>query len=98
MAVKRVCHRHGLTYPAGERCPRCPAGNTSWSGNRDREAQRRFRATVLERDGHRCTACGATERLRACHVVPLAAAGSYETVNGITRCETCDRATDPHAR
>lgn len=65
---------------------------------RDRATQARFRRLVLERDGHACTDCGATHDLRACHIIPLHRGGSDDPSNGVTRCGSCDRATDPHAR
>jgi 5-methylcytosine-specific restriction protein A len=57
---------------------------------------------VLSRDAFTCQRCGLYDRsgkqLRACHIVPVAAGGSYDPSNGITRCKPCDKATDPHAR
>lgn len=91
----------------------CPkhrrTGNTSWSGTRDRVAQARFRAAVLERDGNRCTyieagvRCAETRDLRACHIKPLREFGvndprAYDPSNGATLCARHDKATDSYAR
>lgn len=81
-------------YPP--RPPRSPAGH--WSPARDRAAQARFRRQVLARDGNACTVCGSTIDLRACHLIPLSQGGTYDPSNGITRCKTHDRLTDPYAR
>ncbi len=75
-----------------------PISHTGWTPNRDRTAQARFRAAVLERDRYRCIDCGSPENLRACHTVPLAEGGGYHPDQGVTRCANCDRATDPYAR
>lgn len=84
-------------------CPahrRPPARNGSWSRNRDRSAQRRFRRQLIERDGEKCSTpgCPVTVGLRACHIVPLSEGGSYDPSNGVLRCRAHDRETDPHAR
>lgn len=92
-------------------CPHlrpCPthAGPTSgkpW-GTHDRAAQAAFRKAVLMRDGYRCMEMGCEHydptgrTLRACHITPRAQGGSDDLSNGRTRCETCDRKTDPYAR
>lgn len=70
-----------------------------------------MRDAVLKRDGHRCTyvdpesgeRCRETEDLRCCHVVPLRELKAddplaYDPDNGVTRCGTHDRMTDPYAR
>jgi 5-methylcytosine-specific restriction protein A len=96
-----TCATCGTPSPSPYGCsqhhrPPSPQGHRS--PDRDRSAQRRFRKAVLERDGGVCRGCGSDEDLRACHIVPLAEGGSYEPSNGITRCRSCDRATDPYAR
>jgi 5-methylcytosine-specific restriction endonuclease McrA len=53
---------------------------------------------VLARDGYACVGCGANTDLRACHITPLSEGGTYDPTNGVTRCATCDKETDPHAR
>lgn len=86
-----------------------PDGRSSWSKERDRGLQARFRREVLARDGHQCTyvedgiRCVATFDLRACHVRPLRdfAPGdkaAYDPANGRTLCGPHDRLTDPYAR
>jgi hypothetical protein len=94
---------------------RCPQhrrqGDTSWSGNRDRQAQARFRAAVLARDEYRCTfqydgaeRCAETKDLRAAHWPrPLSdfVDGDPEAYNpqqGRTLCPTHDRLLDAKAR
>jgi 5-methylcytosine-specific restriction endonuclease McrA len=97
MRRSRVCTTLGC--PNLQPCPiHARPGNAPWSPGRDRVAQARFRRAVLARDHHACRNCGATRDLRACHILPLEAGGTYEPGNGITRCATCDRATDPRAR
>jgi 5-methylcytosine-specific restriction endonuclease McrA len=87
---QRRCPRH-RTAP-----PRNPTGGRS--PGRDRTQQARFRQAILTRDGYACQDCGATQDLRACHIVPLADGGSNDVSNGICRCASCDKATDPYAR
>lgn len=89
---------------------RCPRHRTEvyrpdspWKWQHDRAAQKRFRRAVLKRDGNRCTHCGATEDLRACHLRALHTldAGDplrYDPSNGVTLCASCDRKTDRFAR
>lgn len=96
----RICNVPGCPEPATNRgrCHTHGGNHTGRSPGRDRGAQRRFRKAVLDRDQHRCTDCGGTLDLRACHTVPIAAGGGYRPDEGITRCAACDRATDPFAR
>jgi hypothetical protein len=71
--------------------------NASWSTDRDRGAQRQFRARVLEHDGYRCTRCGHVDpsgrSLDAHHVTPT---------EGVTLCNSkgngCHGVTDRNAR
>lgn len=84
--------------------------NASWSTNRDRQLQARFRREVLARDGHRCiwllednTRCTATTDLRAHHRKPVRdfAPGdpdAYDPRWGLTLCQEHDRLMDPYAR
>lgn len=76
--------------------------HTGWSPGRDRSAQRRFRIAVLKRDDYTCVDCGHHDptgrSLRAAHLRPLHEGGGYDLSEGVTRCQKCDRATDPHAR
>lgn len=100
----RACARCGTIGPddGNNNCPkhRRPK-NAHWSKNRDRGKQAAFRKAVLARDNHTCQ-CGHHDptgrTLRACHLIALADGGSYDPANGVTRCEGCDRDTDPHAR
>ena len=75
-----------------------------WSGTkRDRNAQKRFRAAIMERD-RACVICGSTQDLRACHHPrplrdysvgdPMA----YDPANGVLLCGRCDRERDPFSR
>ena len=92
------CHSCGGFYLPGNGCPKCRATRKSWSPYRDRGKQAKFRRRVLARDGNQCVVCGATEDLRACHIVPLVKGGGYEPANGRTLCRIHDRMTDRYAR
>lgn len=48
------------------------------------------RQRVLERDGHRCQECGATELLEIDHVVPVAHGGTEDESNLQVLCEKCN--------
>lgn len=54
---------------------------------------RAWRNTVITRDGHKCTACSATEFLEAHHIPPYSADEVRRTdiSNGRTLCHTCHR-------
>jgi hypothetical protein len=56
-----------------------------------RYVSRQMRETVLERDGHKCVACGATETLEIDHVTPISKGGKSETGNLQTLCRPCNR-------
>jgi predicted restriction endonuclease len=99
--------------PTGPRCPEHAAAHklarsrerSQWSPSRNRSAQRKFRAAVLERASHRCqfvlangARCNATEGLHAHHLVPLHKAESYAPENGIALCRLHHRSVDSHAR
>jgi hypothetical protein len=45
---------------------------------------------VLERDGHRCLACGATTRLHVDHIKPVSRGGRNDLDNLQTLCVTCN--------
>jgi hypothetical protein len=48
------------------------------------------RAAVLERDGHRCTNCGAIDNLQVDHRWPVALGGGDEIENLCTLCRPCN--------
>lgn len=48
------------------------------------------RALVLQRDGHRCVWCGATEQLEIDHVVPYCEGGPGHPSNLQTLCKPCN--------
>jgi 5-methylcytosine-specific restriction endonuclease McrA len=50
------------------------------------------RAFVWNRDGGRCSRCGAQERLEFDHIIPLALGGGNTARNLQLLCETCNRA------
>jgi 5-methylcytosine-specific restriction endonuclease McrA len=62
---------------------------------RNSGAYRTWRRAVLERDGHRCVQCGATEPLNADHIKPFATFPELrlDVSNGRTLCEPCHRQT-----
>jgi hypothetical protein len=54
--------------------------------------RREQRARILERDGHKCTRCGATERLQIDHIVPVSKGGGSVDLNLSTLCARCNMA------
>ncbi len=52
-------------------------------------AWRNLRAQAVSRDGHRCVERGATERLAAHHVVPVAEGGVNTLDNLAVLCKGC---------
>lgn len=73
-----------------------PKGHIPWNKDRiDKNAKGRksgndkiFRTAVLERDGHKCIKCGATEKLHVHHIIPWNQDESKRFVveNGLTLC------------
>lgn len=55
-----------------------------------------WRKKVMERDGHKCTQCGSTERLAAHHLFSFTHFPDlrYEVENGSVLCESCHRKTE----
>ncbi|MGE5595532.1 MAG: HNH endonuclease [Hyphomicrobiales bacterium] len=79
----RVCSR--LRRLPRDRRNTAARGGSGW-------AWQRTRREVVERDGHRCVACGTTGvRFEVDHIVPLACGGSNEPQNLRTLCVTCHR-------
>jgi hypothetical protein len=56
-----------------------------------RKVYKEWRAAVLARDDHRCRDCGATGKLRAHHVIPMAddITRALDVENGLTLCLPC---------
>lgn len=52
---------------------------------------KQWRKAVMERDGHTCTQCGATDELEAHHIKPFAEFPDlwYDVSNGVTLCHKC---------
>lgn len=67
--------------------------------DRDDPEVRRWRAAVLERDGHRCLECGSAENLHAHHIARWADAPALRVVleNGQTLCCECHKAVHREA-
>lgn len=70
------------------------AGSRSvfWRGGRSApydRAWRIIRDEILERDGHRCTRCGGTDRVQVHHVVPYRYSKSHAPSNLTTLCRSC---------
>lgn len=57
-----------------------------------------WRKMVIDRDGHRCTSCGANERLEAHHISPyvIDEARRLDLSNGQTLCRTCHQHVHRH--
>ena len=64
------------------------AKKEGWASPNLTMAQRR---RVLERDDHRCRACGATDRLEIDHVIPISQGGTSEDDNLQVLCNPCNR-------
>jgi 5-methylcytosine-specific restriction endonuclease McrA len=47
-------------------------------------------ATLLDVFGSKCLACGATDRLEADHVIPVAKGGDNDPLNFQPLCRTCN--------
>lgn len=79
---------------------RTGTGNTSWNGNRDRSAQRRFAREVLANAGHQCQyanahgRCVQTTGLHAHHTQP----GNHDPETGLALCRAHHREVDRYAR
>jgi hypothetical protein len=56
----------------------------------------KVRADVLQRDGHKCLLCGASEDLRVKHIVSVTKGGISEADNLQTLCATCSRNVKGH--
>lgn len=93
----KVCphiDRHGRSCPHLMPCEKhARPANATWSPNRDRQAQHRFRTAVLERDRYTCQRCGETRDLVAHHVLP-----GDDPSAGVTLCRPCHRIVDANAR
>jgi 5-methylcytosine-specific restriction endonuclease McrA len=101
--ILKACPRHGLYQPGNPpiRRGRCPECNREDSARRRQKWQhkiwtsaqwRRTRATVLARDGHRCTKCGRTDRLQAHHTLPISEHDPstwFDTATIVTLCAYC---------
>lgn len=57
---------------------------------------RKARAAVLERDGHRCRACGQKHGLDVHHVVMRSLGGSDDVTNLIALCRDCHTSVHGH--
>lgn len=51
---------------------------------------KKIRLKILERDGHRCQHCGATEKLTLDHIIPCAKGGTNAQANLQVLCEPCN--------
>lgn len=54
------------------------------------------RKRILDRDGHRCVQCGATECLEIDHIQPLSKGGRHDEVNMQVLCRTCNAKKKDH--
>lgn len=62
-----------------------------------RQAQwRKTRIVVMERDHHRCRACGSRHGLEAHHVVMRSLGGKDDASNLIALCKDCHRSVHGH--
>ena len=95
MTKTRVCPVAGC--PQLTPCATHSRERSHWSPDRDRGAQRAFRASVLARDSHTCQRCRTPDptgkTLQAHHLKP-----GYNPAHGITLCRDCHREVDRNAR
>lgn len=76
------CSGHGRLI-----CERCAGGSRD---DAHAPISERLRWQVFKRDGYACLSCGATEYLRADHVVPRSEGGPTEIGNLQTLCRSCN--------
>jgi 5-methylcytosine-specific restriction endonuclease McrA len=68
------------------------AGEEDGDQSRSREGiATRIRHAVWQRDGAKCTECGAREYLEFDHIIPVAIGGSSTERNLTLLCEACNR-------
>ena len=51
---------------------------------------KKTRIAVMSRDGHKCSFCGATERLELDHILPVASGGTNDIENLRVLCKRCN--------
>ena len=81
--VRRKCLDCPRIIAAGSRCPAC---RERYRSSASRHALPR---AIKALDGGRCRHCGATERLKMHHIVPLARGGTDDPANLITLFHDC---------
>lgn len=80
----------------GDKNPNWRGGSTEINqGPRFTNAYKKWRLSVLKRDGRKCVFCGSTENLEADHIKPFAEYPELrlEIDNGRTLCNSCHRKT-----
>jgi 5-methylcytosine-specific restriction endonuclease McrA len=79
----------------------CGENNPNWHG-KNRRTSKSQALLALERDGHRCRQCGATEHLEVHHDKPVDTFGPdeypHELENLITLCSSCHKKRHPGLR
>lgn len=98
-AAERAINVHLSTRHIGTTVDEAAERRRAWDRDRKR-AQRSLRlsesewlplvASILKRDGHKCTYCGSTEKLTADHVVPLTRGGTNDESNLTACCIPCN--------
>ena len=103
MTILRLCLKCGATVDPASEGRRGPCRKCQRERLRQRRAAgepgvlirstakwQRTRAAAFQRDGHRCTTCGASEKLEVHHVRPLRQAGEpFDPRNLRTLCSSC---------
>jgi 5-methylcytosine-specific restriction endonuclease McrA len=94
--LRQIIHQHieefDRQYGPWPSSPTPPSGDSnSEAALRGNKKARTWKKAVLERDGHRCTQCGSTERLAVHHLAPWANAPELrcQVDNGVTLCVHC---------
>lgn len=54
------------------------------------DVKKKLRIFILNRDGHKCLSCGATEHLTLDHIKPLCHGGGWRKNNLQTLCRDCN--------
>lgn len=96
MSPQRPCLRCGSLIPSGSYCDAHQPVRQVAAGWRARPSSSSMDrpppglvAKIKQRDGHRCRACGSTDKLMVDHRLPVSRGGDHNETNLWTLCERC---------